>query len=53
MRRLNPWDALDFPSVTLTVKVDVPSEGGVPLIWPDELFSVSPAGSVPDEIDHV
>ena len=33
-------------------KVDVPAEVGVPEIWPPA-ESESPAGSVPDDMDHV
>jgi hypothetical protein len=41
-------------SVTMTVKVCVVAvEPTVPLMTPDAGFSVSPVGSVPDEIDHV
>jgi len=40
-------------SVTFTVKLDVPEAVGVPLIAPLDAFKVSPAGSEPEEIDHV
>ena len=40
-------------SVTVAVKVEVPLVVGVPEITPVEEASVSPAGSLPDVIDHV
>ena len=40
------------PPVTWTVKVEVPVAVGVPLRTPD-VDRVSPAGSDPDEVDHV
>ena len=39
-------------SVTCTVNVDVPALVGVPLMTP-AAFSESPAGSEPDDTDHV
>ena len=39
-------------SLTLTVKVEVPLAVGVPEITP-ELASVSPAGKLPELIDHL
>ncbi len=35
-------------SATLIVKLKVPSAVGVPVIAPVDVFSVSPAGSVPE-----
>ena len=40
-------------SVTLTVKLDIPDVVGVPEITPVLGVSLSPAGKVPTEIDHV
>lgn len=40
-------------SVTLAVKLLVPEVVGVPVIAPVELLRDNPAGSVPDESDHV
>ena len=40
-------------SLTWTVKVEVPADVGVPLIWPVEAASVRPAGKVPELSDHV
>ena len=43
-----------FPlSLTFTVKFDVPTVFGVPEITPVVAASVSPAGRLPDVIDHV
>jgi hypothetical protein len=39
-------------SVTLAVNVEVPLDAGVPVIAPVEGASVSPAGSLPEVIDH-
>jgi hypothetical protein len=39
-------------SVTVTVKLDVPTVVGVPVIVPVELLSMSPAGRVPDDTPH-
>ena len=44
--------ALFEPDVALTVKREVPAVVGVPEIVP-ELLSVSPAGRLPEAIDHV
>src|ERR1019366_3874080 len=45
----------DFPlaSTTLTVKLEVPAVVGVPEITPVEVFSVSPAGSVPEVSENL
>ena len=40
-------------SVTLTVKLDVPSAVGVPEITPVDADSVNPAGSFPELIDQL
>ena len=40
-------------SVALAVKLAVPTADGIPVISPDEGLRLSPAGSVPDEMDHV
>jgi hypothetical protein len=40
-------------SVTATVKLDVPFAVGVPEITPVAGASVSPAGRLPEAIDHV
>jgi len=37
-------------SVTCTVKLDVPTAFGVPLITPVDVFSDNPAGKLPTEI---
>ncbi len=42
-----------MPDTALTVNVEVPAIVGVPVIAPLEEFSVKPAGSVPDNTDHV
>jgi len=42
-----------LPSVTVAVKVEVPLVVGVPEIAPVEDVRVSPAGSVPEVIDHM
>ena len=48
----NCFDAgVPAPSLTWTVKPDVPAAVGVPAIVPP--FSETPAGSDPDAIDHV
>jgi hypothetical protein len=40
-------------SETFTVKLKFPLEVGVPVIKPVEATSASPAGRLPDVIDHV
>jgi hypothetical protein len=40
-------------SVTVAVNVDAPVAAGVPEMTPVVAASVSPAGSLPDEIDQV
>jgi hypothetical protein len=40
-------------SLTLTVKLDVPLAVGFPAIKPVPAPSVSPAGRLPDVIDHL
>jgi hypothetical protein len=42
----------ELESVTVAVKVNVPTAVGVPEITPVELFSVSPAGSAPEVTLH-
>lgn len=49
---LSSFVALFEPDVALTVKREVPAAVGVPEIVP-ELLSVSPAGRLPEAIDHV
>ena len=49
---LSSFSALFEPDVAFTVNVDVPAAVGVPEIVP-ELLSVSPAGRLPEAIDHV
>jgi hypothetical protein len=41
------------PSVTFTVKLDVPEAVGVPVTAPVEAVRERPAGSAPAEIDQV
>jgi hypothetical protein len=40
-------------SATLAVKLEVPVAVGVPVIAPEDVVRVRPAGRLPDEIDHV
>jgi hypothetical protein len=40
-------------SFTCRVNVKLPDAVGVPFIIEDELFTVSPPGSVPEDTDHV
>ena len=43
----------DEESPTCAVKLNPPACVGVPLINPDDAFSVTPVGKEPDVIDHV
>ena len=40
-------------STTCGVNENTPDVVGVPLIWPEAVFSTSPGGSLPEAIDHV
>jgi hypothetical protein len=41
-----------FASTICTMKINVPAVAGVPEMTPVVVFSVSPEGRLPEEIDH-
>ena len=51
--RVSCSELLPNALVAVTVKMATPNAVGVPLITPEEVFKVSPAGNAPPETAHV